>query len=272
MRLVMVDGEERDATRLLERLRTAGFVIDVQRISVSALSPQASGAWLESPAPGPPLDSAPEGSRPRALLFEKPECPDVGVATLEAVRACRPFDAIPAIISLTTDQSDWFGRVHGFDDFLLHPWSPAELLGRIRAAEMRLKGRQPEALLEINGVHMDKAAREARVDGRSVHLTLRELALLTYLCVRRGNVLSRDHLLEHVWGEAYHGGPRTVDVHIRRLRSKLGYALQIDTVRSGGYRLRDEARTSRPNAREAPLWHGGGSRVEQQGIAASDPR
>jgi DNA-binding response OmpR family regulator len=76
------------------------------------------------------------------------------------------------------------------------------------------------------------------VDGRPIALTAKEFALLAYLCERRGKVLSREHLLARVWGNRYEGGPRTVDIHVRRLRAKLGEALPLETLRGSGYKLR----------------------------------
>ena len=76
------------------------------------------------------------------------------------------------------------------------------------------------------------------MDGRPISLTAKEFALLAYLCERRGKVLSREHLLARVWGNRYEGGPRTVDIHVRRLRAKLGDALPLETLRGSGYKLR----------------------------------
>jgi DNA-binding response OmpR family regulator len=228
MLMLMIDGDEHDLAQLRQRVPWAGFEIEVRQVAWSELSaPDTRGIPVTQPT-----------QRPKALVFEARDRPALGAAALTLVRASRLFEDVPAIAALTIDGVDWLESAQGFDDFVIHPWSPGELLGRIRAARMRRRVPGPDPLVAINGVRLDPGAREATISGQSVHLTSRELALLTYLCVRRGSVLSRNHLLEHVWGEAYHGGPRTVDVHIRRLRSKLGGTLQIDTVRRGGYRLR----------------------------------
>jgi DNA-binding response OmpR family regulator len=272
MRVMMVEGDEHDAARLLELARRAGLDIEVRLTSVRELRATMAMTSRQDGSAGPELGSfgdCPGHAGPKALLFEAPDHPERGVAALTVVRASEAFARLPAFLSFNADHIEGFAGAPGFDDFVLHPWSPAELLGRVRVAELRRKGVEPEALLEINGVQLDKAAREIRVDGLSVHLTTRELALFTYLCARRGSVLSRNHLLEHVWGDGYHGGQRTVDVHIRRLRSKLGDALPIDTVRSGGYRLRAEARAAaRSVEREAPLRPAAALCVEQR----SSPR
>ena len=98
---------------------------------------------------------------------------------------------------------------------------------------------------------VDKAGHEVIVDGRRVPLTAKEFALLAYLCERRGKVLSREHLLARVWGNRYEGGPRTVDIHVRRLRAKLGDALPLETLRGAGYKLRvPETRTKKARSTE----------------------
>ena len=85
---------------------------------------------------------------------------------------------------------------------------------------------------------LEDALFDEKVRGRTVALTAKEFALLAYLCERRGKVLTRDHLLAHVWGSRYEGGARTVDIHVRRLRAKLGDALPLETLRGSGYKLR----------------------------------
>jgi DNA-binding response OmpR family regulator len=126
----------------------------------------------------------------------------------------------------------------GFDDFCLHPYVPEELYGRIRALEWRRSEFATEERHKVAGIVVDKAGHEVYVDGRPISLTAKEFALLAYLCERRGKVLSREHLLARVWGNRYEGGPRTVDIHVRRLRAKLGDALPLETLRGSGYKLR----------------------------------
>lgn len=279
MRMLLIDAGAGDESRLCEVLARGGFDVDVGHFEsesehvVPLLSeagaPHSLGAaWLARPEP----------RRARALLFEALDQTELASAILGAVRSDAHFDDVAALISLTIESADWFERVRGFDDFVLHPWSPAELLGRVQAVQARRADLGPEALIQVGGVWMDTSAREALIDGRPVHLTAREFALLVHLCGRRGRVLSREHLLQHVWGKGYRGGARTVDVHIRRLRSKLGPALRIDTVRSGGYRLcRDTrhralplARTERGAATAGPLGLGGFAMASIGGLPAAD--
>jgi DNA-binding winged helix-turn-helix (wHTH) protein len=95
-----------------------------------------------------------------------------------------------------------------------------------------------EERLKIGSLVVDRAAHEVSVDGRRVTLTAKEFALLAFLAANRGRVFSRETLLARVWGSRYEGGARTVDIHVRRLRAKLGDALPLETLRGAGYKLR----------------------------------
>ncbi|HXK20012.1 MAG TPA: response regulator transcription factor [Polyangiaceae bacterium] len=176
--------------------------------------------------------------RPRALVFEALDRPDLAVAALRAVRKEPYFDNVDAIIAVTVGQIARIDPSTGFDDFVLHPYVPEELYGRIRALEWRRSEFVIEERHKVAGIVVDKAGHEVFVDGRPIALTAKEFALLAYLCERRGKVLSREHLLARVWGNRYEGGPRTVDIHVRRLRAKLGDALPLETLRGSGYKLR----------------------------------
>jgi DNA-binding response OmpR family regulator len=134
---------------------------------------------------------------------------------------------------------DW-----GMDDVVLHTSGPAELEARVRLAIGRLAARRdaddPEAHVIRSGeVVVDDASYTAKVGGRSLDLTFKEFELLKYLAQHPGRVFSRQQLLQEVWGYDYFGGTRTVDVHVRRLRAKLGpeHETLIGTVRNVGYRF-----------------------------------
>lgn len=176
--------------------------------------------------------------RPRALVFEALDRPDLAVAALRAVRKEPFFDNVGAIIAVTVGQVARIEPSSGFDDFVLHPYVPEELYGRIRSLEWRRSEFATEERLKVGAVVVDKAGHEVSVGGRPISLTAKEFALLAYLCERRGKVLSREHLLARVWGNRYDGGPRTVDIHVRRLRAKLGDSLPLETLRGSGYKLR----------------------------------
>jgi DNA-binding response OmpR family regulator len=176
--------------------------------------------------------------RPRALVFEALDRPDLAVAALRAIRKEHYFDNVAALITVTVGQVARIEPSSGFDDFCLAPYVPEELYARIRALEWRRSEFATEERHKVGGIVVDKVGHEVMVDGRTVALTAKEFALLAYLCERRGKVLSRDHLLARVWGNRYEGGPRTVDIHVRRLRAKLGAALPLETLRGSGYKLR----------------------------------
>jgi DNA-binding winged helix-turn-helix (wHTH) protein len=176
--------------------------------------------------------------KPRALVFEALDRPDLAVAALRAVRREPFFDSVGAIMAVTVGQVARIEPSSGFDDFVLHPYVPEELYGRIRALEWRRSEFATEERHKVGEIVVDRAGHEVTVGGRPISLTAKEFALLAYLCERRGKVLSRDHLLARVWGNRYEGGPRTVDIHVRRLRAKLGDALPLETLRGSGYKLR----------------------------------
>jgi DNA-binding winged helix-turn-helix (wHTH) protein len=178
------------------------------------------------------------GIRPRAMVFEALDRPDLAVAALRAVRKEPYFDNVGALVSVTVGQVARIEPSSGFDDFCLFPYVPEELYARIRALEWRRSEFATEERHKVGGIVVDKAGHEVSVDGRPVGLTAKEFALLAYFCERRGKVLSREHLLARVWGNRYEGGPRTVDIHVRRLRAKLGAALPLETLRGSGYKLR----------------------------------
>lgn len=126
------------------------------------------------------------------------------------------------------------------DDFAMAPWGTAEVMARIR----RLLQRRPEPdnpdLVRCGDIAIDAAKCEVAFRGRLVDLTFKEYELLKFLVNHKGKVFSRESLLNSVWGYDYFGGDRTVDVHIRRLRSKLDDTECIETVRNIGYRCRED--------------------------------
>ena len=184
----------------------------------------------------------------RALVFEALDRPDLAVAALRSVRKAELVANVPAIIAVTVGQIARVEPSSGFDDFVLHPYVPEELYARIRSLEWRSSEFSNEERLKVGSLMIDKAAHEVTLDGRPVTLTAKEFALLAYLCARRGRVLTRDHLLSRVWGDSYDGGPRTVDIHVRRLRGKLGNSFPLETLRGSGYKLRVPDGTERQSS------------------------
>jgi DNA-binding response OmpR family regulator len=173
----------------------------------------------------------------RVIVVEAPDRPDLSVAALRALRRELRLDGVPAIAALSVAQVARIEPSSGFDDFVLSPYVPAELYARIRMAEWHRSEFATEERVKVGALVVDRSAREVWLEGRSVPLTAKEFSLLAYLCERRGKVASREELLRKVWGNRYEGGPRTVDIHVRRLRSKLGVALPLVTLRGAGYKL-----------------------------------
>ncbi|MGO9342871.1 MAG: winged helix-turn-helix domain-containing protein, partial [Acidimicrobiales bacterium] len=146
----------------------------------------------------------------------------------------------PLLIVVRADQlPDLRTRESYFDDFCLIPLHGDELGARVEQL-MRRAGRGPTTeIIEHGPLVLNLETYQAAVSGRALDLTYMEYELLRFLAARPGKVFTRETLLSRVWGYEYYGGARTVDVHIRRLRAKLGeeHAHLIQTVRSVGYRL-----------------------------------
>ena len=179
-----------------------------------------------------------DGARARAIVIEAGERPDLAVAALRAVRKTEQLAGAPAIIAVSPRQIARVDPGSGFDDFIVTPCAPVELYARIRQLEWKRSEFSTEERVKVGQLVIDRAAHEVLVDGRPVMLTAKEFALLSFLAQNRGRVFSREALLARVWGARYEGGPRTVDIHVRRLRMKLGDALPLETLRGAGYKLR----------------------------------
>jgi len=169
---------------------------------------------------------------------------DVGLAGeidgLEVCRRIRATSDVPVIMLTARDGEidRVLGLELGADDYVTKPFSPRELVARVKAILRRAEGpTRPSAVLNLGRVEIDRGRREARVDEQVVALATREFDLLAYLGDNRGIALSRQQLLDGVWGVDWVGDERTVDVHVRQLRKKLGDALPLDTVWGVGYRL-----------------------------------
>jgi DNA-binding response OmpR family regulator len=179
-----------------------------------------------------------DGTPCRAVVVEADGRPDIAVAVLRSLRKHAAFAAAPAVVAVAERQVTGVEPSGGFDDFLVLPYSAAELYARIRQLEWRRSEFATEERLKMGTLVIDRPAHEVTVDGRAVALTAKEFALLAFLAANRGKVFGRDALLARVWGVRYDGGPRTVDIHVRRLRAKLGDALPLETLRGAGYKLR----------------------------------
>jgi DNA-binding response OmpR family regulator len=173
---------------------------------------------------------------------------DLMLPEMDGLEVCRRLRAEPATAALPvimlTAKGDEVDRVVGLelgaDDYVVKPFSPKEVLARVRAVLRRARAPLPGAPLAVGGITLDGATHQATVAGRPLALTPKEFDLLRALLEARGRVLSREFLLDRVWGYARAGEieSRTVDVHVRRLRAKLGpEGERILTVKNVGYRL-----------------------------------
>ncbi|KYF77176.1 transcriptional regulator, partial [Sorangium cellulosum] len=176
-------------------------------------------------------------SKARAIVVEALDRPDLAAAALRALRREPRLEEVGALVAVSVAQIARIEPSSGFDDFLLVPYVPAELYARVRLVEWRRSEFATEERVKVGAIVIDRAAHDVSVGGMHVPLTAKEFALLSYVCERRGKVVSRTELLRRVWGSQYEGGARTVDIHVRRLRAKLGAALPLVTLRGAGYRL-----------------------------------
>jgi two-component system, OmpR family, alkaline phosphatase synthesis response regulator PhoP len=166
-----------------------------------------------------------------------------GIELLTRLR--RESDVYVIMLTAKTEETDKvIGLSVGADDYVTKPFSPRELVARVKAALRRLKtgaGTGAErSVLSFKHVHIDAGAHTVSVDNMPVELTSIEFDLLYALAENHGRVLSREQLLEKIWGGEYFGEMRVVDVHLGHVRQKLGNESWITTVRGVGYRFEDE--------------------------------
>ena len=170
---------------------------------------------------------------------------DVGLpGAIDGLEVCRRLRAggTTPVLMLTARDGEIdrvLGLELGADDYVTKPFSPRELVARVKAILRRTDGaaRQAPDVITVGSVEVDTGRREARTNGQVVPLTTREFDLLQFLAENLGLALSRRQLLEGVWGPDWYGDERTVDVHVRQLRKKLGPDLPLATVWGVGYRL-----------------------------------
>ncbi len=183
-----------------------------------------------------------------ALAFDTPELilldimlpGEDGLALLRRLKGSQKTRDIP-VIMVTAKGAEYdkvIGLDSGADDYVTKPFGMMELVSRIKAVLRRSGRTQERTDLEAAGIRIDVKKHEVTVEGKPVVLTLKEFELLEHLMRNRNIVLTRDQLLEDIWGYDFDGETRTVDVHIRTLRQKLGEkGTIIETVRGVGYRI-----------------------------------
>ena len=156
-----------------------------------------------------------------------------------AVKEIRKFSQVPVImLSARTEEYDrLFGFEVGVDDYVVKPFSPKEVMARVAALLKRVNPGKGATIVS-EGLEIDIPGRNVYVDGKKVNMTPKEYELLFYLAQNRGIAISREQLLSNVWGYDFYGDDRTVDTHIKMLRSSLGrYREKIVTLRGLGYKM-----------------------------------
>ncbi|NQT31169.1 MAG: response regulator transcription factor [Deltaproteobacteria bacterium] len=177
--------------------------------------------------------------RPDLLLFEVGG--NLSVSDIqEFVQGMKGARRLPVIALLPGDTLDSLNGNLDIDDFITSPYDVHELVLRARRVLSRARNIDGGELIKCDGLVIDLAKCEVNLEGEIVELTFKEYELLKFLASHRGRVYSREALLNKVWGYDYYGGDRTVDVHVRRLRSKIEDAKHtfIETVRNIGYRFK----------------------------------
>ena len=165
--------------------------------------------------------------------------------------ACILHGAGHRLTAKDADQDKILGLELGADDYMTKPFSPGELVARARAVLRRAAPADESTSQVLGAIELIPDERVVRVDGKAVDLTPREFELLHYLLVNRGIALSRERLLEEVWGYTFYGDARTVDVHVRQVRKKLGrWAPAVQTVWGLGYKADPDASPSAEDAED----------------------
>ena len=167
---------------------------------------------------------------------------DIGLPGIDGFEVCRRMRAhskVPIVMLTARDEEPdrVAGLELGADDYVSKPFSPRELAARIKAILRRAEYRNDDEVLTSHEIVLRRDSRDVTVSGSLIELTGKEFDLLACFLEHPGIVLSRERLLDLVWGMTYPGGTRTVDVHVAQLRRKLGEPDTIRTVRGAGYKL-----------------------------------
>jgi two-component system, OmpR family, response regulator len=166
---------------------------------------------------------------------------DIGLPGMDGFEVCRAMRArsrVPILMLTARDEEPdrVVGLEVGADDYLTKPFSPRELVARMKAIFRRTDPHPVQEVLQLGDVSLNRETHDVTIAGMPVELTAKEFDLLAYFLSNPGAVLSRDVLLDRVWGVEYPGGTRTVDVHVAQLRRKLGRPALIRTLRGSGYK------------------------------------
>ena len=210
----------------------------VREIEVYTL--RSSGFVAEGFGSGAAMFAALKSARPELILLDVMLPGEDGISILKKLRSEPATAEIPVIMATAkgAEYDKIVGLDLGADDYLVKPFGMMEMVARVKAVLRRTAPRTNENLLRCGGLTMDLAEHSVHCGGEAVQLSLKEYEVLHILLQHPGMVFTREQLLDKVWGMDYDGETRTVDVHIRTLRQKLGDAgIYIETVRGVGYRL-----------------------------------
>lgn len=165
----------------------------------------------------------------------------------QVCREIRTYSKVP-IIMLTArgdERDELLGFELGVDEYISKPFSPKILVARVEAILRRTSGLAADDVLRIGGIEINKSAHEVTIDGRAVELSYKEFELLTYFMENQGIALSREKILNSVWNYDYFGDARTIDTHVKKLRSKLGEKGDyIKTIWGMGYKFEPESQNA----------------------------
>ena len=216
MRVLVIEDEVRQAASLKRGLEAEGFAVDVAGTGTD-------GLWLAS-------------EQPYDVILLDVMLPGLnGYKVCAALRAKEIWTPVLMLTAKDGELDEAEALDTGADDFLAKPFSFIVLLAHVRAL-LRRGGAARPAILRVGSIELDLSKRLCTLDGVPVELTPREFSILEYLMRRRGDVVPKTEIIEHVWDFAYEGGDNVVEVHVSALRRKLG-TTAIETVRGGGYRM-----------------------------------
>ena len=210
----------------------------IREIEVYAL--HSTGLEARGFADGAEFWEALEKELPELVILDVMLPGEDGVAILKRLRADERYRDIPVIMA--TARSTEFDKVQsldlGADDYITKPFGMMEMVSRVKAVLRRSQPKQTAALLKLDGLTLDENQHTVTIDGQRITLTYKEYELLRLFLSHPGMAFSREQLLQTVWNTDYAVETRTVDMHIRTLRQKLGaYGRYIETIRGVGYRL-----------------------------------
>jgi DNA-binding response OmpR family regulator len=205
-----------------------GKVLDIGNFSWKAIDDVAAAGEFE-----------PVNGWDGAVITVNDDTPEIAFNLAKTLRARENAETSIMLLVSADSLPELTDHTELFDEFCLTPFHPAELEARLELMLARTDGDSGETIISYGPLSLNVETYQAVIDGRALDLTYMEYELLRYLASQPGKVFGREILLSEVWGYDYYGGARTVDVHIRRLRAKMGeeHANLISTVRSVGYRF-----------------------------------